>query len=131
MAGERREVKVAIVGLGRVGSNFFAKLAGRDNLGIKVVAAAERDENAPGVSVAKSRGVAVFKTARDIVAMGESVDIIFDLTGNPDTRRVLRSELARSGNQHTVLAPEVIAYLLWNLTEEGGEFPGDHRQKGY
>ncbi len=63
--------------------------------------------------------------------MGESIDIMFDLTGNPDARRALRSELARSGNQHTVIAPEVVAFLIWDLMGETAAFPGEHPSKGY
>lgn len=131
MSTEKKEVKVAIVGLGRVGSMFLSKLAAKGNRGIKVVAASERDTKAQGVELAKSKGVPVYSSSKEIVAMSEAVDIIFDLTGNPDTRRTLRSELARSGNQHTVIAPEMVAFLIWNMMEEKGEFPGDHRQKGY
>ncbi len=133
MVAARKEVRVAIVGLGRVGSTFLSKLASREDQGVKVVAVAEKDENAQGVMLARSEGITVYQDAKDIVAMGEAVDIIFDLTGVPDTRKVLRVDLARSGNQHTVVAPEVIAYLIWNMMGNPIEFPDfhDQNQRGY
>ena len=131
MAGDKKDVRVAIVGLGRVGSAFLDKFIAKGERGIKVVATSERDSKAIGVEFAKKEGIPVYINSKEIVAMSEAIDIIFDFTGNPDTRRTLRSELARSGNQHTVIAPETIAFLLWNMMGETGDFPGDHKQKGY
>lgn len=131
MVDEKKEVRVAIVGLGKVGSTFLSKLAERGKQGVKIVGASEKDSKAPGVAVAKSKGVSVYADSKEIVAMGESVDIIFDLTGNPDARRQLRSELARSGNQHTVIAPEVIAFLMWDFMDGGSELPVTHKKGGY
>jgi len=130
MAADRRELKIAIVGLGRVGTAFFNKFIERKN-GIKIVAAVEMNDKAIGITVARSKGIPIYKTSRELVSSSENVDIIFDLTGNADTRRTLRSELARSGNQHSVIAPEVIAYMIWDLMGETADFPGDHQEKGY
>lgn len=131
MAEEKKEVKVAIVGLGQVGSMFLSKLSEREGKGVKIVAAAEISSDSPGVGAAKELGITVHSDSKEIVAMGESIDIIFDLTGNTDAKRSLRSELARSGNQHTVLAPEVVAFLMWDLMGEEGALPGAHSAKGY
>lgn len=129
---DNKEVKVAILGLGRVGSKFMGKLAENSGNGIKIVAAAEKDNGSPGVEDAKSKGVTVHSDSKDVVAMGEDVDIIFDLTGNTDARKALRSELARSGNQHTVIAPEVVAFLIWDLMGgESGELPREAGKSGY
>ena len=40
MAVDKKKVNVAIVGLGRVGSTFLAKLAEREGQGVSIVAAA-------------------------------------------------------------------------------------------
>ena len=129
---DNKEVKVAILGLGRVGSKFMTKLAEKASSGIKIVAAAEKDSGSPGIEEAKGKGVAVHTDSKDIVAMGEDIDIIFDLTGNTEARKALRSELARSGNQHTVIAPEVVAFLIWDLMGgESGELPREAGKSGY
>ncbi|MFZ3071713.1 MAG: Gfo/Idh/MocA family oxidoreductase [Thermodesulfobacteriota bacterium] len=131
MAVGKKKVSVAIVGLGRVGSMFLTKLAEREGDGVSIVAAAEKDAKSAGVGVAKSKGIKVFSDTKDVVSMGEDVDIIFDLTGNPEARKNLRGELARSGNQHTVIAPEVVAFLLWDIMGGKEDFPGDHKKTGY
>ncbi len=129
---DNKEVKVAILGLGRVGSKFMGKLAEKSSNGIKIVAAAERDSASAGIEEAKSQGVAVHNDSKDVVAMGEDIDIIFDLTGNVEARKALRSDLARSGNQHTVIAPEVVAFLIWDLMGgESGALPRDAGKSGY
>ena len=61
--------------------------------------------------------------------LGAKVDIIFDLTGDPELRKKLRTALQETHNQHTVIAPEVVAHLLWNFFGEG-ELPRSS-QTGY
>jgi hypothetical protein len=63
--------------------------------------------------------VPVFQNALDVVSLGAKVDIIFDLTGDPELRKKLRIALQETHNQHTVIAPEVVAHLLWNFFGEG------------
>ena len=131
MSSLRKEIRVVIVGLGRVGSTFLKKFSEMEGRGVKIIATVEKQADAPGIKIAMEKGIPIYKATRDIIAMGESVDIIFDLTGNPEARRALRSELARSGNQHTVLAPEIIAYLVWSIMSHGQEFPNNHAKQGY
>lgn len=123
--------KVVVLGLGRVGSTFLSKLTKIENVGIDIVAAVEKDSQAPGVSLAQSSDIPVYSDSREITKLGDSVDIIFDLTGSPEARKYLRADLARSGNQHTVLVTEVMAHFIWNLIEEVGGFPDFHNDKGY
>lgn len=125
------EIKAAIVGLGRVGSIFLRKLIDKDGQGIRIVAAAERDENAPGVQFALDNGIMVYREGREIAALGDEIDIIFELTGNPNEKMLLRRELLRAKNLHTVLAPETIALFIWGLIAEGEELPEVHRKRGY
>ena len=133
MKEAKKTVRVAIVGLGDVGSAFLAKLAEKKLDTVELIAVAECDPKARGLALAKDLGVEVFSDSRDIVALGEKVDVIFDLTGIDDAKRELRSALARSGNNTTVIAPEVLAHLLWNLLEEGEGtgLPEKHASRGY
>lgn len=124
-------IKVAIAGLGRVGSTFLEKLTA-NSYGVEIVATVDTAPDAPGRAVAEGKGIKVCDETKDIVAMGDEVDLIFDLTGSTEARTVIRGELARSGNQHTVLAPEVVAYLMWNMMGDGESFPDHHSgNEGY
>ena len=62
--------------------------------------------------------------------MGDKVDIIFDLTGVPAVRQILREKMQKMENRHTVIVPEVIVRLIWSFLGEGEELTGPVRE-GY
>jgi homoserine dehydrogenase len=125
-------VKVALLGLGEVGETFaehFLEKIQEEHVKVEIVAAAHRNLESPVALGFIQNGVPVFADAMDVVSMGAKVDIIFDLTGDPDLRKKLRIAMQDSHNQHTVIAPEVVAHLLWNFFGEG-ELPHS-AQTGY
>ncbi len=122
-------VKVALLGLGEVGEKFaehFLEKIQEERANVEIVAVAHRDLESPVALGFIHSKVPVFKDAMEIVTLGAKVDIIFDLTGDPEVRRKLRVALQESHNQHTVIAPEVVAHLLWNFFGEG-ELPRSNR----
>ncbi|MDO8707079.1 hypothetical protein [Pseudomonas sp.] len=126
-----KEVRIAIAGLGRVGSKFLQKLTDRIGSGVKIIAVVEANPDAPGVKIAEAGGIRVYRDVQDIVNLGDAVDVIFDLTGSIEVRKALRSGLAESNNRHTVVAPEVVAFLIWDLIAAGEAFPASHAAAGY
>ena len=115
-------VKVALLGLGEVGEKFaehFLEKIQEEHVNVEIVAVAHRNLESPVALGFSQNKVPVFQNALDVVNMGAKVDVIFDLTGDPDLRRKLRTGLQEAYNQHTVIAPEVIAHLLWNFFGEG------------
>jgi predicted dinucleotide-utilizing enzyme len=106
---------IAIIGLGRVGSAFLgAMLQKKQN--INLVCVAERADT-PAKAQAVANGVKV-ATLDEIVAMGDKIDIIFELTGMHDTRKELREKLLAVNNAHTVIASETIARLIGSLISD-------------
>ncbi len=115
-------VKVALLGLGEVGEKFaehFLEKIQEEHVKVEIVAVAHRNLESPVAMGFVHSKVPVFEDAMEVVSMGAKVDIIFDLTGDPALRRKLRTALQDSHNQHTVIAPEVVAHLLWNFFGEG------------
>ena len=115
-------VKVALLGLGEVGETFaehFLEKIQENHVKVEIVAAAHHNLESPVALGFIQNGVPVFKDALEVVSMGAKVDIIFDLTGDPELRKKLRVALQETHNQHTVIAPEVVAHLLWNFFGEG------------
>jgi len=108
--------KVAIIGLGRIGSAFLQNMLGRRGRGVELVAVAESGDT-PGRKLALDAGLKVM-TLDQIVALGDSVDVLFDLTGIPAVRREIREKLMAQTNHHTVIASETIARLIWVMTNE-------------
>lgn len=110
------KIKVAILGLGNIGQEFAEHLLARIQEGgmpIDIVGVAHRHLDTPVALGFKQSGVPVFQDALEIADLGETVDVIFDLTGNADIRQGLRERLQQSGNRHSVIAPETFARLLW------------------
>jgi homoserine dehydrogenase len=125
-------VKVALLGLGDVGEKFaehFLEKIQEEHVNVEIVAVASRNLDSPVAMGFSHSKVPVFQNALDVVSLGAKVDIIFDLTGDPDLRKKLRTALQESQNQHTVIAPEVVAHLLWSFFGEG-ELPSSG-QTGY
>lgn len=125
-------VKVALLGLGEVGEKFaehFLEKIQEEGVHVEIVAVAHRDLESPVALGFDHSKVPVFRDAMEVVTMGAKVDIIFDLTGDPELRKKLRIALQESHNKHTVIAPEVVAHLLWNFFGEG-ELPSSG-QTGY
>ena len=124
-----RVVKVALLGLGEVGEKFaehFLEKIQEEHVKVEIVAVAHRNLESPVALGFLHSKVPVFRDAMEVVTLGAKIDIIFDLTGDPDVRKRLREALQASHNQHTVIAPEVVAHLLWNFFGEG-ELPHSSR----
>jgi hypothetical protein len=109
------KINIALLGLGSVGQEFaenFLEIIQEGGKPVEIVAVAHRHLDSPVALGFQQSGVTVFKDAVEVVKMGDAVDIIFDLTGDPATRLALRKALQESNNQHTVIAPEIMAKLL-------------------
>ena len=115
-----RKIKVAIAGLGRVGSVFLDALLEAAPYNIKVVAVAEPREDTEAVRKAKEAGAGYFRDARNMLeALGDEIDVLFDLTGDAVVRTDLHEILSSQGNRETVIVPEKVAYLVWALITRG------------
>lgn len=105
--------RIAIVGLGRIGSAFLQQMLARKGHGIELVCASEFNDT-PGRRMAEEAGVPL-KTLEEIIEIGKEIDVVFDLTGTPTVRRQLRERFAHSHNLHTVIASESIMRVIWCL----------------
>jgi predicted dinucleotide-utilizing enzyme len=119
---------IAIIGLGRIGSAFLgAILQKRQN--INLVCVAERADT-PAKAQAAAAGITI-ATLDDIVAKGNQIDIIFELTGINDVRRELREKLLATNNNHTIVASETIARLISALIGNAEVPEIEGRRTGY
>ena len=105
--------RIAIIGLGRIGSAFLRQITRRLDHGLDLACVAEPMDT-PGRQAAVQAGIKVC-SLDDIVAMGEGIDVIFELTGLPEVRRQLREKLVGSENSRTVIASESIVRVIWAL----------------
>jgi len=120
---------IAIVGLGDVGSAFLSELLDQPNNGVEIIAVAENDET-PGLELAKANGIRNV-SIDELVAMGDSLDILFDLTHESSVRKVIRERLKVSGNRHTIVATENIARMILMLISSGVDLPNKNSGVDY
>jgi pyrroline-5-carboxylate reductase len=121
--------RIAIIGLGRIGSAFLQQILKKLNHGLELVCVAESAPT-PGRQMALDSGLKVC-SLDDIVALGDGVDVIFELTGLPDVRRELREKLVASQNRQTVIASESIVRVIWALISDEALPVIAGRQTGY
>ena len=119
-----KTIRVALVGLGSVGEVFaehFLEKIQEGGMPIEIVAVADRHLDSPIALGFSQDNIPTFADAQEVVKLGDKVNIIFDLTGNSAVRQKLRGKLMESKNHHTVIAPAVLACLLWCFFDQGGD----------
>ena len=120
---------IAIIGLGRIGSAFLGEMLRKKGGGINLAYAAEQADT-PGKAQAIAAGIKMVNLD-DIVALGDRIDVIFELTGLPGVRKELREKLTAANNRHTVIASETIVRVIWALISSN-ELPViEGRKTGY
>ena len=119
---------IAIIGLGRIGASFLGAMLKKKD-GINLVCVSERIDT-PGKAQAQAAGIKN-ATLSEIVAMGDAIDIIFDLTGIAEVRKELREALQAANNKHTVIASETIVRLIWSLISDVALPVIEGRKTGY
>ncbi|MDH4128944.1 MAG: NAD(P)-binding domain-containing protein [Spirochaetota bacterium] len=122
------KLNIAIVGLGRVGTGFLYGIISQKDKGINIIAVSEQNDTT-GKNAAMKAGIKNYDID-NLIKLGNKLDIIFDLTGNSEVRKVLRELLESSNNRHTVIAPENVARLVWSLITNK-PLPDVHTDKGY
>lgn len=121
-------MNIAIIGLGRLGSEFLARMVEARERGVEILAVAEEGETA-GKEMAQKHNIAI-KADVEIAQMGPQLDVIFDMTGSREVRSKLRNVLNETENQHTVIAPETVSYLISTILGDH-TLPDVHDHKGY
>lgn len=122
------KIKIALLGLGNVGQEFaehFLEIIQEGKKDVEIVAVAHHDKESAVALGFQQSGVKFYENAVDVVQLGEKVDVIFDLTGNSETRQALRQGMLDSANRHTVIAPEMMARLLWMFFDDSTAMSGE------
>ena len=109
------KIKVALVGLGRIGSLFLGQIINRKS-SIEIVLVVEPNDT-PGKLMAEEEGIQI-GTIDDIIARGEEIDLVFDLTGRSEVRQQLRTAYQKANNRHTIIVPDLMAHFIYNLITE-------------
>ena len=117
-----QKVKVGIIGGGETGVSLMMNFMKYKF--IEIVGLADIDENAEGIKVANDFGIMTTRDFNDIVALGKTVDILVDTVGKKEIRTAVRDKMLDSGNQHTIIMPELIVLLLEAMINDREEIKG-------
>jgi len=112
---------IAIIGLNSVGTELFKAMIELKNKGINVLGVSESIFT-EGSQLAQQLGITNMSIDQ-IIEMGDKIDVIFDLSGNREIRKELRTTLFSSKNQHTVIAPECVARIMHTMISDQ-QLPG-------
>lgn len=105
--------RVAVIGAGETGTPLLRKLL--DAPFVELLGVADLDADAPGARLVRERGVATTTDFMDLARLGETVDVLIDVTGVPSVREALRREMQETGNHHTLIVHEVVVQLMLSL----------------
>lgn len=122
------KISIAIVGGGETGTPMLQQFLDQDF--VTVTGVSDLDANAPGMQLAKERGIDATTNFMDLVADCNGLDIVIDATGVNDVRQSLRTHLEKTSNKHTVVVSQVVARLLMSMAQ-GHLVDLKHERQGY
>jgi predicted homoserine dehydrogenase-like protein len=109
-------VRVAVVGAGRTGGPLIEALL--DIPYVRLVGVADHDQGSPGALLAQSRGVFFTKYADVLAAKAQEIDLIIDVTGDPEIKPSLRDAFRVQGNRETIIVHDLVARLILSLARD-------------
>ncbi|WP_353857606.1 oxidoreductase [Azospirillum formosense] len=105
--------RIAVIGAGETGTPLLTQLL--DAPFVEILGVADLDAEAPGMRLARARGVATTTDFMDLARLGAAVDVLIDVTGVPKVREALRQHMQDSGNTHTLIVHEMVVQLMLSL----------------
>jgi len=106
-------VRVALVGAGRTGCAFMREMLQYDY--ISIVGVADVEEQAEGLVLAREKGLYTSLDPMEIIALGEQIDVLVDLSGDLLLKRQIKDYLELTDNTHTIIMHDLIARLCISL----------------
>lgn len=109
-------VRVAVVGGGRAGSPILMDLMSRPF--IDLVAVCDVNTESPGAMLARDNGIFVTGDVDELAAMGEDIDIIIEVSGDPAVKPKLKNAFIVSGNRTTIIMHDLVARMMMSIMGE-------------
>lgn len=106
-------IRVALIGAGKTGTPLLEALLGHDFVTVAMVA--DQREEAPGMELARTRGIPTTTDFTRVTRLKEPVDILIEMSGDPGVKTALRLQLQLQNNRHTVIMHERIALLMMSM----------------
>ncbi len=115
--GER--VRVAIIGGGRMGMPLIMDFLTRPF--VEIAGIADRDTESRGAQIARQHGIFFCEDAATLAARGDDIDMIIDVSGDPQVKRQLKDAFVASDNRTTIIVHDLTARLIMSLAADSEE----------
>ncbi|WP_321275808.1 homoserine dehydrogenase [Thiomicrorhabdus indica] len=128
-----KQISVMMIGLGRIGGKFFEQFSQISDSRIKIVAVSESNMSNGLIDEANDLGIPNYPDFKEAIReFGEEIDIIMDTSNRPELKAQMRKLLQETENNHTVIVPMVVDYLMWYLLPDAEDIPQEHHKNiGY
>lgn len=128
-----KQITIFMIGLGRIGGKFYQQFTQLDESRVKIIAVSEPNMSNPLLDDAAQRSIPNIPNYEEAIRQyGDKIDIIMDTSNRPELKLAVRRLLQETNNQHTVLVPMVVDYLMWYLLPDAEAIPQSHHESiGY
>lgn len=109
-------IRVGIVGGGRLGAPLIMDFITRPF--IDVVAIADKKADCRGAQIAAQRGIFFTQDPMDLIERSDEIELILDMTGDPELRPTLVKGLLARDDATTILVHELSARLIMSLAAD-------------
>ena len=119
-------MRVALIWRDDTGETFSAYLLEQiqeRGVPMEIVAVCHPDQDSPVILGFSQNGIMTTTETQALIDLGEDLDLIFDLTGDPNTSHELRMGMLKNSNLHTVVTRRAVAQMMWYFFGERTELP--------
>ncbi len=130
---DAKKIKIFMIGLGRIGGQFYKQFTHMDQNKVEVIAISEPNMSNALIDDAMDRSIPNYPQYEEALHhFGTDIDIIMDTSNRTEIKLALRKILQETDNRHTVILPMVVDYLMWYLMDENKAMPqAHHKDIGY
>ncbi|PLY05574.1 MAG: hypothetical protein C0624_04805 [Desulfuromonas sp.] len=121
----KNSVSIGLIGAGRTGTPLLQELLNYPY--ITFAGVADLNDSAEGMVLAREKGIATFTDPMALVALGDEIDILVEVSGDGSLKKKIKDAFGDSGNRHTLIMHDLIARLFISVcTRQPDMIPSLH-----
>jgi len=110
------KVRIAVAGGGRTGTPLIEDFMTRPF--IEMVAVCDVDLDSPGAQLARDNGIFVTDDIDQLAAMGNDIDVLIEVSGDPNVKPRLKNAFVVSGNRSTIIMHDLVARMMMSIISD-------------
>lgn len=103
-------INLGLIGGGRTGTPLVEELSKKHF--VNVVGVADLNPESPGMKFARENGIKTITDPLELARMGEQVDILIEVSGDPSLKPEIKKMYAEMGNKRTIILHDLVVRLL-------------------